>query len=73
MGRRHHPTVRAFLAGGVPEVMLHLRELGLLDLTVLTVTGRTLGENLDWWEGIGAARALRGRSCGCRMGWIRTT
>ena len=26
-----HPTVRVFLAGGVPEVMLHLRELGLLD------------------------------------------
>jgi putative YjhG/YagF family dehydratase len=45
-----HPTVQFFLAGGVPEVMLHLRRLGLLDLTVLTVTGRTLGENLDWWE-----------------------
>ena len=28
-----HPTVRVFLAGGVPEVMLHLRELGLLDWT----------------------------------------
>ena len=26
-----HPTVRVFLAGGVPEVMLHLRDLGLLD------------------------------------------
>ena len=34
-----HPTVRVFLAGGVPEVMLHLRELSLLDLNVLTVTG----------------------------------
>lgn len=45
-----HPTVQLFLAGGVPEVMLHLRRLGLLDLTVLTVTGKTLGENLDWWE-----------------------
>ena len=45
-----HPTVRVFLAGGVPEVMLHLRELGLLHLDVLTVTGRTLGENLDEWE-----------------------
>ena len=30
-GRIYHPTVRAFLAGGVPEVMLHLRALGLLD------------------------------------------
>ena len=35
-----HPTVRVFLAGGVPEVMLHLRDLGLLDLGALTVDGR---------------------------------
>src|SRR5207247_11253584 len=42
-GPVHHPTVRVFLAGGVPEVMLHLRRLGLLDLSVLTVTGQTLG------------------------------
>jgi putative YjhG/YagF family dehydratase len=46
-----HPTVRVFLAGGVPEVMLHLRRLGLLHLNVLTVSGKTLGENLEWWEG----------------------
>ncbi|WP_379161502.1 YjhG/YagF family D-xylonate dehydratase [Paenibacillus sp. sgz5001063] len=45
-----HPTIRVFLAGGVPEVMLHLRRLGLIDDSVRTVTGRTLGENLDWWE-----------------------
>jgi putative YjhG/YagF family dehydratase len=45
-----HPTVRVFLAGGVPEIMLHLRRLGLLDLSVLTASGKTLGENLDWWE-----------------------
>jgi putative YjhG/YagF family dehydratase len=49
-GPIHHPTVRVFLAGGVPEVMLHLRKLGLLDTTALTVSGRTLGENLDDWE-----------------------
>lgn len=49
-GPVNHPTVRVFLAGGVPEIMLHLRELGLLDLSVLTVTGRTLGEVLAWWE-----------------------
>ncbi len=48
-GPVHHPTVRVFLAGGVPEVMLHLRELGLLDTSVLTVAGRTLGETLDDW------------------------
>jgi xylonate dehydratase len=49
-GPDNHPTVRAFLAGGVPEVMLHLRKLGLLHEDVLTVTGETLGANLDWWE-----------------------
>jgi xylonate dehydratase len=49
-GPVHHPTVRVFLAGGVPEVMLHLRGLGMLDLSVLTVTGQTLGENLELWE-----------------------
>jgi putative YjhG/YagF family dehydratase len=49
-GPRGHPTVRVFLAGGVPEVMLHLRALGLLDTSVRTVTGRTLGENLDEWQ-----------------------
>jgi len=48
-GPIHHPTVRVFLAGGVPEVMLHLRELGLLELDVPTVTGKSLGDNLDWW------------------------
>ncbi len=49
-GPTHHPTVRAFLAGGVPEVMLHLRRLGLLDTGVTTVAGRTLEEILDGWE-----------------------
>ncbi|CNC26056.1 YjhG/YagF family D-xylonate dehydratase [Yersinia alsatica] len=49
-GPVYHPTVRAFLAGGVPEVMLHLRKLGLLHEDVMTVTGETLGKNLDWWE-----------------------
>ncbi len=54
-----HPTVRVFLAGGVPEVMLHLRDLGLLDETVLTVTGATLGEVLDWWKTSERRRQLR--------------
>src|SRR5215475_11903154 len=49
-GPIYHPTVRVFLAGGVPEVMLHLRRLGLLETDALTVTGKTVGENLDWWE-----------------------
>ncbi len=50
-GPIHHPTVRVFLAGGVPEVMLHLRSLGLLDTSVSTVEGKTLGEVLDAWQG----------------------
>ena len=50
-GPDYHPTVRAFMAGGVPEVMLQLRQLGLLEEEALTVTGRTVGENLDWWSG----------------------
>jgi putative YjhG/YagF family dehydratase len=49
-GPMYHPTVRVFLAGGVPEVMLHLRALGVLDTSVLTVTGQTLAEVLRVWE-----------------------
>ena len=45
-----HPTVRFFLAGGVPELMLHLRTLGLLKLDELTVSGQSLGDVLEWWE-----------------------
>ena len=60
-GPTDHPTVRLFLAGGVPEVMLHLRERGLLDLDCLTVTGKTLGENLEEWEGSERRERLRER------------
>ena len=49
-GPGNFATVQVFLAGGVPEVMLHLRRAGLLETSVRTVTGETLGENLDWWE-----------------------
>ncbi len=49
-GPVYHPTIRAFLAGGVPEVMLHLRRLGRLETGVLTAAGVTLGEVLDAWE-----------------------
>ena len=56
-----HPTVRVFMAGGVPEVMLHLRRLGLLDLSVLTVTGERLDTVLDWWESSERRRAVRER------------
>ena len=60
-GPRNHPTIRVFLAGGVPEVMLHLRREGLLDLTALTVSGDKLGRVLDWWEGSERRRVLRER------------
>ncbi len=49
-GPRNHPTVQVFMAGGVPEVMLHLRRLGLLDTTVMTASGDSLGSQLDAWE-----------------------
>ena len=49
-GPRNHPTVQVFLAGGVPEVMLHLRRAGLLELTCSRSPATTLGEQLDWWE-----------------------
>jgi putative YjhG/YagF family dehydratase len=54
-----HPTAYCFLAGGVPEVMLHLRRLGLLDESCLTVTGEPLGKSLDWWEKSERRRKLR--------------
>ncbi|MGH9616446.1 MAG: YjhG/YagF family D-xylonate dehydratase, partial [Acidobacteriaceae bacterium] len=49
-GPKGFATVQVFLAGGVPEVMLHLRNAGLLDTSVQTATGETLAENLNWWE-----------------------
>lgn len=49
-GPTGYPTAELYSAGGVPEVMLHLRKMGLLDTSALTSTGQTLGENLDWWE-----------------------
>jgi len=49
-GPRSHPTVQVFMAGGVPEVMLYLRRMGLLNTDVTTVTGEKLGSLLDWWE-----------------------
>ena len=58
-GPVHHPTVRVFLAGGVPEVMLHLRALGLLDLSVLTVSGMTLEAVLKAWETCERRRRFR--------------
>jgi xylonate dehydratase len=60
-GPVNHPTVQVFMSGGVPEVMLQLRRMGLLNLDVLTVTGETLGAVLDWWDGSERRRAARAR------------
>ncbi len=60
-GPNNFATVQVFLAGGVPEVMLHLRRAGLLDCTVRTVTGETLEENLNWWEQSERRRGLQKR------------
>lgn len=60
-GPQFHPTIRVFLAGGVPEVMLHLRRMGLIDERCLTVTGRTWKEVLDEWETSERRQALRER------------
>jgi putative YjhG/YagF family dehydratase len=60
-GPGNFATVQVFLAGGVPEVMLHLRRAGLLDTSVLTVTGETLDENLNWWEQSERRRILKER------------
>ncbi len=68
-----HPTVRVFLAGGVPEVMLHLRDLGLLDLDVLTASGCTLGEVLDWWEASERRRRTARNACSSATASIPTT
>src|SRR5271157_580463 len=58
-GPKMHPTVQVFLAGGVPEVMLHLRRAGLLETGVLTASGESLGDVLDWWEQSERRAALR--------------
>lgn len=60
-GPRNHPTVQVFMAGGVPEVMLHLRSQNLLHLDVLTATGKTLDENLNEWERSDTRKIARNR------------
>lgn len=49
-GPRSFMTAQVFMAGAVPEVMLHLRRAGLLELDALTVSGQKLDAVLDWWE-----------------------
>ena len=58
-GPKNFATVQVFLAGGAPEVMLHLRAAGLLDTKVRTVSGLTLDAVLDWWQHSERRTALR--------------
>jgi putative YjhG/YagF family dehydratase len=58
-GPRHFATVQVFLAGAVPEVMLHLRRIGALDTRVLTAEGITLDEQLNAWETSRRRKILR--------------
>lgn len=58
-GPRGFATVAVYMAGGVPEVMLHLRRLGLLREDALTASGETLGAQLDWWEASERRQAAR--------------
>ena len=60
-GPMDHPTVRFFLAGGVPEVCLHLRELGLIDGSAMTAVGLPLNEVLDQWKSGDRRKRLRDR------------
>ncbi len=58
-GPENHPTIRLYLAGGVPEVMLWLRRLGHLRGDAMTIAGATWNELLDWWESSRRRQALR--------------
>ncbi len=49
-GPQYHPTLRVFMAGGVPEIMWHLRELGIARCDAKTITGKTWHEILDAWK-----------------------
>ena len=73
-GPRNHPTVRVFLAGGVPEVMLHLRRLGLLNAR--RADGRWAArwdDVLDEWEASERRARLRAAARARPTGSIPTT
>ncbi|MDZ4852702.1 MAG: YjhG/YagF family D-xylonate dehydratase [Pirellulaceae bacterium] len=58
-GPQFHPTIRLFLAGGVPEIMWHLREMGIARCDERTITGKTWNEILDAWQGSSRRTELR--------------
>ena len=58
-GPTNYATVQVFQAGAVPEVMLHLRRAGVLEVEALTASGETLGRALDEWESSDRRARLR--------------
>lgn len=58
-GPMYHPTVRLFMAGGVPEIMWHLREMGIAKCDAKTITGQTWNEILDVWQSSERRATLR--------------
>ncbi len=58
-GPVNHPTVQMYLAGGVPEIMWHLREAGAIHGDCMTVIGKTWNEVLDQWKDSRRRAALR--------------
>jgi xylonate dehydratase len=60
-GPMYHPTIRLFMAGGVPEVMWHLREMGIAKCEAKTITGKTWNEILDAWAASPRRAELRER------------
>ena len=67
------PTVQVFMAGGVPEVMLHLRRAGLLETGVLTASGETLGRDARLVGAVGTPRRAAAKCCGSATASIPTT
>lgn len=58
-GPVNHPTVQLYLAGGVPEIIWHLREAGAIHGECMTVIGQTWDEILDAWHTSSRRAALR--------------
>ena len=56
-------------AGGTPAVLKYLLQHNLIDGSTLTVTGRTLGENLEACPGLKEGQQVRGDGCGVAGGW----
>ncbi len=58
-GPNNYPTVSLYLAGGVPEIMLHLRKMGVVNCDCITVIGKNWHEILDAWQTSPRREALR--------------